>query len=401
MNYKINPRNGDKLSVLGYGCMRFGGDSLSSSFSGAFDPQKAEQLIKSAVENGINYFDTAYVYAGSEEVLGKTLQKYGFRDKVYIATKMPLILCRNKSDLDKYFAKHLERLQTDYIDYYLLHMLTDIKTWNTLCDWGIKEWAAEKKAAGQIWEFGFSFHGAQDEFLALLDAYDWDFCQIQYNYSDENYQAGVKGLKKAASKGMPVMIMEPLLGGKLAGKNLPKEAADCFKAANPDISSAAWAFHWLYNQPEVTVVLSGMNEQEQLDENIKIAENAEVNMLTPEELDTFRNVKNIFNNSYKVHCTGCHYCMPCPHGVNIPACFTAYNTRYAINKGQANLQYCMSTLLNDKPSYASLCKKCGKCEKHCPQNIPIRDTLEEVAKEFETFRFKFMRFGTRFFVRKK
>lgn len=166
------------------------------------------------------------------------------------------------------------------------------------------------------------------------------------------------------------MIMEPLLGGKLAGKNLPKEAADCFKAANPDISPAAWAFRWLYNQPEVTVVLSGMNEQEQLDENIKIAENAEVNMLTPEELDTFRNVKNIFNNSYKVHCTGCHYCMPCPHGVNIPACFTAYNTRYAINKGQANLQYCMSTLLNDKPSYASLCKKCGKCEKHCPQNIP-------------------------------
>ena len=138
MNYKINPRNGDKLSVLGYGCMRFGGDSLSSSFSGAFDPKKAEQLIKSAVENGINYFDTAYVYAGSEEVLGKTLQKYGFRDKVYIATKMPLILCRNKSDLDKYFAKHLERLQTDYIDYYLLHMLTDMKTWNTLCDWGIK-----------------------------------------------------------------------------------------------------------------------------------------------------------------------------------------------------------------------------------------------------------------------
>lgn len=400
MNYKINPKNGDKLSILGFGCMRFGGDSLTSSFAGGFDTKKAEQLIKSAIDSGVNYFDTAYVYNGSEEVLGKTLAKYGVRDKVYVATKMPLILCRSRNDLDKYFAKHLERLQTDYIDYYLLHMLADMKTWNTLCEWGIKEWVAEKKASGQIKQFGFSFHGAQDEFMALLDAYDWDFCQIQYNYSDENYQAGVKGLKKAAAKGMPVMIMEPLLGGKLAG-SLPEAAVERFKKANPDISPVAWAFRWLYNQPEVTVVLSGMNEQAQLDENIKVAETAAPNMLTQAELDTFGDVKKIFNESYKVHCTGCHYCMPCPHGVNIPACFSAYNTRYTISKSQASLQYGMSTLMSDKPSYASLCKKCGKCEKHCPQNIPIRETLDEVAKEFETFRFKAMRFGTKFFVRKK
>ena len=400
MNYKMNPKNGDKLSILGFGCMRFGGEGLSNSFTGRFDTQKAERLIKSAIDNGVNYFDTAYVYAGSEEVFGKTLSKYNVRDKVYIATKMPLILCRNKNDLDKYFAKHLERLQTDYIDYYLLHMLTDMKTWNTLREWGIKEWAAEKKASGQIKQFGFSFHGAQDEFLALLDAYDWDFCQIQYNYSDENYQAGVTGLKKAAAKGMPVIIMEPLLGGKLAS-DLPKAAVARFQETNPDISHIAWAFRWLYNQPEVTVVLSGMNEQTQLDENIKTAKTAKPNMLSQAEIDTFSDVKRIFNDSYKVHCTGCHYCMPCPYGVNIPACFTAYNTHYAISKSQANLQYSMSTLMNDKPSYASLCKKCGKCEKHCPQNIPIRDTLTDVAKTFETFRFRFMRFATKFFIRKK
>jgi predicted aldo/keto reductase-like oxidoreductase len=400
VNYRINPKNGDKLSILGFGCMRFGGDSLGSSFTGRFDTQKAERLIKSAIDHGVNYFDTAYVYSGSEEVLGKTLAKYGVRDKAYIATKMPLILCRNKADLDKYFNRQLERLQTDFIDYYLLHMLTDMKTWNTLCEWGIKEWIAKKKATGQIRQFGFSFHGAQDEFLALLDAYDWDFVQIQYNYSDENFQAGVTGLKKAAEKGMAIMIMEPLLGGKLVS-GLPKAAAERFNQENPGISPVAWAFRWLYNQPEATVVLSGMNEQSQLDENIKTAESAAPNMLSQAELDTFSDVKRIFNDSYKVHCTGCHYCMPCPHGVNIPACFTAYNTRYAISKSQAGLQYSMSTLMNDKPSYASLCKKCGLCEKHCPQNIPIRESLGDAAKEFETFGFKIMKFGTKFFVRKK
>ncbi len=186
--------------------MRFGGDSITTSFTGRFDAKKAEQLIVSAVEKGINYFDTAYVYAGSEEVLGNTLKKHHLREQVYIATKMPLIMCRKAEDLDKFFEAHLKRLQTDYIDYYLLHMLTDMKTWTTLQQWGIEEWVEKKKASGQIRNLGFSFHGAQDEFLALIDAYDWDFCQIQYYFSDENYQAGVTGLKKAAAKGMPVLI---------------------------------------------------------------------------------------------------------------------------------------------------------------------------------------------------
>ncbi len=400
MEYRVNPKNGDKLSVIGFGCMRFGGDSIVTSFVGGFDAKKAENLIVEAVKKGINYFDTAYVYAGSEEVLGNTLKKHGLREQVYIATKMPLIMCKKPEDLDKFFDTHLKRLQTEHIDYYLLHMLPDMKTWNTLCTWGIKEWAEEKKSSGKIRNFGFSFHGAQDEFLSLIDAYDWDFCQIQYNYSDENYQAGVKGLKAAAAKGMPVMIMEPLLGGKLA-KNLPEKAVERFKETNSDISPAAWGFRWLYNQPEVTVVLSGMNEMEQLEDNSQIADTASVGMMTQEDINAIADVKAIFNASYKVHCTGCHYCMPCPAGVNIPACFTAYNTKYSISKTQAWIQYCMSTMLNDKPSYASMCKQCGKCEKHCPQNLPIRENLKQVSKEFEDVGFNIMKRIAPFFVRKK
>lgn len=400
MKYRINPRNGDRLSVLGFGCMRFAGDSIVTSFSGRFDTKKVEQLIVSAVEQGINYFDTAYIYTGSEEILGSVLQKHDLRDQVYLATKMPLILCRRAEDLDKYFDKHLEHLQTDRIDYYLLHMLGDMKTWNTLCDWGIKEWAAEKKRAGQIRNFGFSFHGAQEEFLALLDAYDWDFCQIQYNYSDENYQAGVTGLKAAAVKGMPVMIMEPLLGGKLA-KNLPKAAVERFKEADPTLSPAAWGFRWLYDQPEVTVVLSGMNEPEQLEDNVRIADSAAVRMLTETDQAVIRDVRDIFKAPYKVHCTGCHYCMPCPAGVDIPACFTAYNTRYSISKSQGLIQYYVGTLMSDRPGYAGLCRECGKCEQHCPQGLPIRDSLKAVTREFEGPLFKGAKAVMPLFVRKK
>lgn len=394
MQYRIDPKTGNKLSILGFGCMRFSRNLTS------IDIKKAENLIKTAIEKGVNYFDTAYIYPGSEEVLGKVLAKYDLRKKVYIATKLPLILCRSKSDLDKYFNIQLQRLQTDYIDYYLLHMLPDTDLWNKLCEWGIESWIKEKKASGQIKQIGFSFHGTRGEFLSLIDAYDWDFCLIQYNYSDENYQAGVTGLKKAASKGLPVMIMEPLLGGKLAN-SLPPEAVSLFKKANPNVSPVSWALRWLWNQPEVTVILSGMNDIKQLEENIEIAENAVPNMLSQEEIETIHGVKDIFNSSYKVHCTGCHYCTPCPHGVNIPACFSAYNAYYAIGKSTGLIQYITSTVLSSKPGYASLCKKCGKCEKHCPQNIQIISSLEEVQKKMENILFILTRFVARNFMGKK
>ncbi len=400
MKYNINPRNGDKLSALGFGCMRFSGDSIVTSFSGFFDQKKVEQLVLTAIEHGINYFDTAYVYTGSEEALGNIFEKNHLRDKVYLATKMPLIICQKAEDLDKYFYKQLEHLKTDHIDYYLLHMLSDMKTWDTLCNWGIKEWVKEKKESGEIRNFGFSFHGSLNEFLALLDAYDWDFVQIQYNYSDENYQAGVTGLRAAADKGIPVMIMEPLLGGKLA-KNLPKEAVERYKKEDPKLSPASWGFRWLYDQPEVTVVLSGMNAMDQLADNVRTANLAAKKKLTPEEQAAIQDVRDIFNASYKVHCTGCHYCTPCPAGVDIPTCFAAYNTRYSISRSQGLIQYYMGTLLSDKPSYAGLCKKCGRCEKHCPQHLPIRKDLAAVSKQFEGPLFQATKTIMPLFMRKK
>jgi len=398
MNYRTNPKNGDNLSILGYGCMRFGGSELKS-FTGRTDKQKAEKLILTAIEKGVNFFDTAYVYQGNEELLGKTLVKYGLREKVFISTKMPVILCRSKTDFDKFFNRQLERLQTDYIDYYLFHMLSDTKTWEKFCEWGVEDWIKEKKTSGKIKNIGFSYHGSRDEFLSLLEVYDWDIVLIQFNYSDENYQAGITGLKKAASKGIPVMIMEPLLGGRLA-TGLPHAAVSRFKEANPHITPAQWALKWVWDKPEVTVVLSGMNEMKQLEENILIAETSLPDTLTHEEKNIYQDVKEIVKKSYKINCTGCHYCMPCPQGVNIPVCFTAYNTHFGISKVTAMLQYSMSTMLSQKPSYASLCKKCGVCEPHCPQHIHIVKSLEEVQKTMETFQFKLMSFFTKLFTKK-
>lgn len=377
MQYRTDKKTGNQISVLGFGCMRF--------------PRNAgltEGLVRKAIRQGINYFDTAYMYSGSEETLGQILSKDGLRQKVYLATKLPIALCRGAADFDKYFDRQLERLKTDHIDYYLMHMITDMGQWKRLCGFGIEDWIRENKASGKIRQIGFSFHGSCNEFLDVLDAYDWEFCQLQYNYSDENYQAGVTGLKAAAEKGIPVIIMEPLLGGKLA-VGLPAEAAELFQNADGQLSPAGWALRWLWNQPEVTCLLSGMNDDRQLDENILVANNSFPDMLTRQEIEIYRNVKNLFNSSYKVPCTGCGYCMPCPRHVNIPACFAAYNTSFAIGKGAGRWQYITSTgWTSEIHSHASLCAKCGTCERHCPQNIEIIKSLEEVSKKMEPFWFK-------------
>jgi predicted aldo/keto reductase-like oxidoreductase len=379
MRFREDKKSGNSLSVLGFGCMRF------PKNLGSTDMGKTGDLVAAAVEGGINYFDTAYIYPGNEEALGTILAKYRVRDRVFIATKLPLVLCRGPGDFDKYFNKQLERLRTDHIDYYLMHMLTDTEAWKRLCSWGIESWIAEKKRTGQIRRGGFSFHGIQDEFLRLVDAYDWDFCQIQYNYSDENFQAGVRGLKKAAAKGLPVMVMEPLLGGRLAS-GLPKAAVRRFAETNPALSPADWGFRWLYNQEEVTVVLSGMNDISQLRENLAAADTALPGMLTEEEKGTFRDVLNLINASYKIRCTGCNYCMPCPRHVNIPGCFAAYNTFFSIGKIAGMQQYTTSAAVTSETmSAAGLCIKCGSCEKKCPQRIPIPQCLEAVRRRMEPF----------------
>ncbi|MDR0758710.1 MAG: aldo/keto reductase [Treponema sp.] len=375
MQYRTDGKSGNKLSALGFGCMRF------PRKGAAIDMEKTERLVMEAVNRGVNYFDTAYIYAGSEEALGAVLDKNNAREKVCIATKLPLVLSRSPSDFDKFFNKSLERLRTARVDYYLLHMLTDRRQWERFRAMGIEEWLAERKKEGRIKQAGFSFHGSQEEFLQLLDVYDWNFCQIQYNYAQENYQAGKTGLLRAAAKGLPVIIMEPLLGGKLASA-LPREAEEVFGASGK--KAAERALRWVWNHKEATVLLSGMNDPAQLDENLLTAETAFPGSLTAGELESYRRVVEIFSASYKVPCTGCNYCMPCPQHVNIPGCFAAYNTSFALGWIQGMQQYATSaTLTSDQTSGPGLCVKCGKCESHCPQHIPIIKSLAAVRKRME------------------
>ena len=380
MQYRIDSKSGNKLSILGFGCMRF-----PKNF-GQIDLGKTEQLIVKAVDEGINYFDTAFLYAGSEDVLGKIISKNNLRSKIFIATKIPPTKCNTHEDFESLFQTQLSRLQTHYIDYYLIHNLIDTNTWDNLCRIGIEKWIKEKKSSGQIKNFGFSFHGIHNDFLKLLDAYIWDFCQIQYNYIDIHYQAGIEGLKKAHSKGLPVIIMEPLLGGKLA-TGLPKKVLDVYKTANSSLSPAAWALRWLWNQKEPTVVLSGMSEMPQLEDNIKTAENAVSNMLIKEENDTYESVIKMIKNTYKIPCTGCNYCMPCPQNVNIPACFSAHNTSYTIGYYDGLKQYVTSTGILDPSKNFGVgnCIECGQCEKKCPQHISVIKSLKLVRKRLEPF----------------
>jgi len=380
MQYRIDNKSGSALSIIGFGCMRF------PRYLTRIDFNKSEQLIVQAVRQGINYFDTAYNYGGSEVTLGQILTKNRLRDNIFLATKLPHGRCKSYDDFELLLRTQLERLQTDYIDYYLIHNLGDVHSWQRLCELGIERWIAAKKDTGQISNLGFSFHGSHEEFLKLLDVYDWDFCQIQYNYLNINYQAGAAGLKKAAAKGIPVIIMEPLLGGKLA-TGLPKKAVHHFNRVNHALTPAAWALRWLWNQPEVTVVLSGMNDMQQLEDNIATASTSVSNMLTPAENEAYNTVMDIMEATYKIPCTGCNYCMPCPHNVNIPACFTAYNMTAATGFVSGMTLYVTSTsLFKPQQNYAaSRCAACGVCETKCPQQIPIIQSLKKVRKKMEPF----------------
>jgi hypothetical protein len=381
MQYRKDKKTGNEISILGFGCMRL---PLSG---GRINIEKTEELFLEAINQGINYFDTAYLYPGSEAAIGEIFEKNNLREQVLIATKLPIMMCKKKSDFDKYFNTELKRLKTTYVDYYFMHMINSVEQWLKLCDIGIKEWIAKKKESGEIRQAGFSFHGKQDDFIRLIDLYEWDFCQIQYNYVNINYQAGVKGLKYASEKGLPVFIMEPLLGGRLAN-GLPEKAVQIMKETEASMTPVAWALEWLWHQPEVTMLLSGMNEAKQLEENIALADSFNADNWTESKSETINKVVEIFNESYKIPCTGCNYCMPCPQGINIPGLFASYNSSYSISKSTGRTQYMLNTGAMTNPAYASDCIQCGKCEKHCPQNIPIRDSLEAVKKRMEPFWFK-------------
>ena len=376
MNYRED-KYGNKLSVLGFGCMRF-----PRKF-GATDMKETEKEIMLAFNNGVNYYDTAYIYPGSESAIGEIFEKNNIRDKVYIATKLPHYLIKNRDSLDKLFDEELKRLRTDYVDYYLMHMLTDVDTWERLKSLGIEEWIEAKKASGKIRQIGFSYHGNSDMFCKLVDVYDWDFCQIQYNYMDEHSQAGRKGLNYANQKGLAVIIMEPLRGGKLVNR-LPDDAKKIFEEYQTKHTPAQWAFRWLWNQPEITVVLSGMNSEEMVKDNINTASTTNIGELTDEDDAMLKSVVKAINSKMKVGCTGCGYCMPCPKNVDIPGTFAAYNRKYAEGKFWAYVDYFMCTALRKNSTAASNCIGCGKCEKHCPQNIEIRKQLKCAEKELET-----------------
>ena len=371
MKYRSD-RYGNRISQLGYGCMRF------SRKGNAIDYEKAEREVLLAIKRGVNYFDTAYIYPGSEECLGQILEKNRCRDSVYIATKLPQYLMRSLAAVEKTFQEELTRLRTDHIDYYLMHMFTDLAEWEHLQTLGIEEWIAGKKAEGSIGSIGFSYHGETEMFLKILDAYDWDFCQIQYNYLDEHTQAGRRGLQAAAAKGIPVIIMEPLRGGKLV--NLPEKAQKVLADAGTGDTPAGLGLRWLWNQPEVTCVLSGMNTEEMVEENTRLASQAGAGELTQEELAVIEQIRQIIREREKVGCTGCRYCMPCPCGVDIPGNFYYYNLMYMEKKTSARFEFAQNMGMRKKPGFASQCIGCGKCEKHCPQHLEIRSQLKEADR---------------------
>lgn len=366
-------RKGNEISQLGFGCMRF------TKKGNAFDFDKAEKEVMQAVRAGVNYFDTAYIYTGSEELMGKIFKKNGVREQIHIATKLPQYMLRSIDAVEKTFREELKRLQTDYIDYYLMHMFTDIHEWENLRHIGIEDWIAGHLADGSIRNIGFSYHGDQDMFLKILDAYDWDFCQIQYNYLDEHSQAGRRGLEAAYKKGIPVIIMEPLRGGKLVNM-LPKEAHEAIAKSDRGYTAAEWGLRWLWDQLGVTCVLSGMNSSEMVAENIRIASEMTVGQFTETDFQTIEEIRKAIRKKEKVGCTGCRYCMPCPKGVDIPGIFHYYNLSSIEKKSTTRKEFARNMGLRKDSCMASQCIKCGKCEKHCPQHIAIREKLQEADR---------------------
>jgi len=382
--YRTLGKTNETVSALGFGCMRL---PIIDGDTTKIDEEKAIEMIRHAIDEGVNYVDTAYPYHGtgmgsggeSEPFVGRAL-KNGYREKVNLATKLPSWLIKTREDMDKYLNEQLERLQTKTIDFYLVHSLS-AATWENLKNLGIDEFLDSAIKDGRIRYAGFSFHDKLEVFKGIVDYYDWSFCQIQYNYLDENFQAGNEGLKYAADKGLGVVIMEPLRGGKIV-KNLPEIVKNTFDQAEIKRSPAEWALRWVWNHPEVSVVLSGMNIMDNVTENLKVASDAKPNSLTKKELETIDNVNKVFKERMKVNCTACEYCMPCPAGVNIPKNFTYYNeySLFVTPETDKELKARYSSL---KPGErADKCVECGKCETHCPQAIKIRDELKNVTALF-------------------
>ncbi|MCD4719804.1 MAG: aldo/keto reductase [Desulfobacula sp.] len=387
MQYRKIPKTGEEISILGFGCMRL------PEKRGGIDEKRAKKQLLMAIDEGVNYFDTAMPYhmGASETFLGKALSEEGLRGKINIATKLPPWSVNQSEDMDKLISAQLKKLKTDYIDYYLLHALNG-EFFKKLLEFGVLEFLSKLKADGIIRNAGFSFHGKRKDFKKIIDSYDWEFCQIQYNYLDIKSQAGKKGLEYASEKDVGIIIMEPLRGGNLA-KNPPKQIKEIWEGSETKRKPVEWSLEWIWNHPQVTTVLSGMNNEDHITQNIKIANKVLPESMSQRDLEIVSKTEKLYRKFMKVGCTGCGYCMPCPSGVNIPTCFEFYNDYHMFDdKKNAKLFYLgmCGGLLSNKPSYASLCEECGECEKVCPQGLPIIDSLKDVTNEFEGFQFRMM-----------
>jgi uncharacterized protein len=375
MLYRKIKKTGDELSVLGFGAMRL------PSKNGRTDQNRAIEQIRYAIDHGVNYIDTSKAYM-NEPLVGKALSD-GYREKVKIATKLPPWYVNNAEDMENIFKVQLENFMTDHIDYYLLHGLNRTK-WEKMQALNALEFLDNLKSHGKIINAGFSFHGDKETFKEIVDAYDWDFCMLQFNYLDEKKQAGLEGLIYAADKGLGIIVMEPLRGGNLT-RNIPPEVESLWNQAEIKRTPAEWALRWVLNHPEVTCVLSGMNEEAHIKENLRIADEALSNSLTPEELELIVQVRDEYREQTKTGCTGCSYCMPCANGVDMPLCFEIYDNAQYLGKTQSQLFYAvgLGVINGGKPAFASNCIKCGKCEKQCPQELPIMELLDNVSQDME------------------
>jgi predicted aldo/keto reductase-like oxidoreductase len=369
-----------EISRFGMGCMRF--PKLESDKE-AIDREQVYEMVKYAIDHGVNYFDTAYVYPGSEDVLGEAIARLNARDKVKIATKVPPWHIERYSDWEKYLDIELERLQTDYTDVCLLHCMQEASTWKKVKEFDGLKFLDEMKKKGKIRQAAFSFHDAYPVFKEVVDAYDWDMCQIQLNYLDTEFQAGIKGMEYAHSKGLTVVAMEPLKGGALADELLPDVVKDWFKAAGKKRSVVEWAFRWLYDRPENTVIISGVSNLQQLKENIAIFNESDVNVMTDEEKAIIDRAVTLYREHINVGCTGCSYCMPCPSNVDIPGVFSRYNA-LKIRKDVSKIYKMYQSELVDHQKDATQCVECGACMAHCPQSIQIIDELKKAHTALTT-----------------
>ncbi len=389
MKYRKMPKSNDELSVLGFGCMRFKQKSGGGGgFFSNFDVETAKEQVLYAIENGVNYLDTAWPYhrGASESFLGEhILSDKSVREKVFIATKLPCMMIYKKEKMEEIFNKQFEKLQVEYIDYYLMHSL-DGPTWERMKKLDVFSFIEKIKSEKKVRYVGFSFHGSREEFLKIIEDYDWDFVQVQYNILDENFQAGITGINRAAEKGMGVIVMEPLRGGSLVGK-MPKEVKEMYDTAPVKKSAADWALSWVYNNPNVTLLLSGMNEMEHIKENIAIADRAESNGMSSQELAIVDKVRDKYLELMQVGCTGCGYCMPCPAGINIPDAFKYLNSYHMFKNNKSKMDYALyagAKTPDGKPHWTTSCIDCGKCEKACPQSIKVREEFKKVQSDLET-----------------